>query len=577
MNLRKALAVTALAVSPLATLAQSPDDGQPDKVTVHGNVQADILVSTDSKEDREKNNAEVFSLNTYAQAGVYSKYVDGGVRFEYLEHPLPTFANVKGFKGWGVPNIYVKGKFKGNELTLGDFYDQFGSGFILRTYEERSLGIDNSIRGVRYKTSAIKGVNLTALGGVQRRYWDWDMKSLLAGADLEIGFENYSKTLREKGVNWNVGASWVYKHEKDEDIMVPGTSLDHINGDQTPNPDHYYRLNLPKNVNSFDLRTDFHKDAWSILAEYAWKAPDPSLDNNYTYRHGDALMLSGSYSKKGLTALVQAKRSENMSFRSRRSASDLVAFINNMPPFAYQHTYALASLYPYATQNAPGEWAFQGAFGYNFKRKTALGGKYGTKVRLNLSYIRGIKREGTWVNGDQHLYGTDGLKTKFFGLGDLYYQDFNLQVEKKLTSDFQMNLMYMYQRVNRFITEGEVNPDGSHMVNAHIAVADMKLKLNKKMTLRWEVQYLGTKQDKGDWLFGLAELSVLPYFMFSVSDQWNMDHGEHYYMAAITANYRSNRFMLGYGRTREGYNCSGGVCRYVPETKGLTISYNYNF
>ncbi|WP_456002305.1 DUF6029 family protein, partial [Prevotella sp.] len=24
-------------------------------------------------------------------------------------------------------------------------------------------------------------------------------------------------------------------------------------------------------------------------------------------------------------------------------------------------------------------------------------------------------------------------------------------------------------------------------------------------------------------------------------------------------------------------NCSGGVCRYIPATKGLTLSYNYNF
>jgi hypothetical protein len=48
-------------------------------------------------------------------------------------------------------------------------------------------------------------------------------------------------------------------------------------------------------------------------------------------------------------------------------------------------------------------------------------------------------------------------------------------------------------------------------------------------------------------------------------------------MVAVTGNYRSNRLMLSYGRTRAGYNCSGGVCRYVPATRGLSISYNYNF
>ena len=39
----------------------------------------------------------------------------------------------------------------------------------------------------------------------------------------------------------------------------------------------------------------------------------------------------------------------------------------------------------------------------------------------------------------------------------------------------------------------------------------------------------------------------------------------------------SHRLQLGYGRTRAGVNCSGGVCRYMPETKGIYLSYNGSF
>ena len=92
------------------------------------------------------------------------------------------------------------------------------------------------------------------------------------------------------------------------------------------------------------------------------------------------MLLSASYSAKGVSALIQAKRSDNMSFRSQRSISGTSGFINNMPAFAYQHTYALPAIYPYATQAAKGEWAFQGEFGYSFRRGTALGGRYGTKL-----------------------------------------------------------------------------------------------------------------------------------------------------------------------------------------------------
>lgn len=551
------MAVAALlTLTPAALSAQSPDDGQESKVTVHGSVQSDILFpENDYKIGTEEYHDKVLT-NTYANAAVYSKYVDGGLRFEYLQHPLPGFEPE--FRGWGVPNIYVKGKYKGAELTLGDFYEQFGSGFILRTYEERSLGVDNSIRGARVKVNTVPGLRLTALAGVQRVFWDWNTHSGVVGADAEVSIEQYAKSLRDRGVTWTAGGSYVYKHERDQQIIVPGTN---------------YRLHLPLNVNSFDLRTNFHKGAWDVMGEYAWKSPDPSLDNNYTYRHGSAVMLSGSYSKTGLSVLLQAKRSENMAFRSRRAQSESAAFINNMPAFAYQHTYALAAMYPYATQAAPGEWAFQGSFGYNFKRKTALGGKYGTKLRANISYIRGIDREGEWKNGDFTQYGTDGAKTKFFGFGDTYYQDFNLQVDKRVTRDFNFNLMYMYQRYNQYVIEGH-----GGMVNAHIAVLDAKYKFSKRVTLRGEVQYLATKQDQGDWTYGLLELSVLPYLMFTVSDQWNNGSTDiHYYMASVTGTYKSNRLLVGYGRTRAGYNCAGGVCRYVPASRGFQLSYNYTF
>lgn len=555
MNLQKSLIVCILAGAPLAVSAQYSGDGIPDRVSVHGSVQADVLFPEDDATIGTEKYSEKILGNFYANAGVYSKYVDGGARIEYLEHPLPGFE--KSFKGWGLANIFVKGKYRNMEVTLGDFYEQFGSGFILRTYEERSLGIDNSLRGARLKFNNIKGMRLTALAGIQRCFWNWSLKSKIAGADAEANLETYSSKLRDHNIIWTIGASYVYKHEKDQDIIVPETDL---------------RLNLPLNVSAFDVRTHFNKGEWDILGEYAWKSSDPSADNNYTYAKGNALMLSGSYSKRGLSALIQAKRSENMSFRSRRAQLLTGAFINNMPAFAYQHTYALAAMYPYATQAAPGEWAFQGAFSYQFKRKTALGGKYGTKLKANISYIRGIKREDAVpVHGS--IYGTDGGKTKFFGFGDVYYTDLNLQLEKKITSAFHLNAMYMYQRYNQFVIEGH-----GGMVNAHIGVLEAKYRFDKRFTLRGELQYLGTKQDRKDWCYGLVELSVLPYLMFSVSDMWNCGGDDtHYYMATITGNYRSNRLMVGYGRTKAGYNCSGGVCRYVPASRGFQLSYNYTF
>ena len=540
-----------------SALAQDGEKKDKDYLVLHGSIQSDILVpEVDNKIGTGTYKDDILT-NTYAELTLSSKHFEVGGRFEFLEHPLPGFEN--DFKGWGVPHFYAKyNSGKGIEVTLGDVYDQFGSGLIFRTYEERSLGIDNAIRGGRVSISALKGVRFKALGGVQRRYWDWDTDSWVAGTDLEIDINQYSQKMRDNNVSWTIGGSYVLlNYEKNDQVIVPGTN---------------YELNMPSKVNAFDVRSSLTVGNYNILAEYAWRSQDPSFDNGYIYRCGSAVLLSASYSSKGVSALIQAKRSENMSFRSDRSITGISGFINNMPAFAYQHTYSLPALYPYATQAAPGEWAFQGEFGYNFKRHTALGGKYGTKMKLNISHIRGLEKTPVEpVNGT--LMGTDGYETSFFKTGELYYQDINVQMEKKLSKSFKLNLMYMNQKYNKTVIEGE-----GGMVKSNIAVAEGKYQINKKFTLRSELQYLWTNQDQGDWAFGLVELSALPYLMFTVSDMWNTgETDQHYYMGSVTATYKAHRLMLGYGRTRAGYNCSGGVCRYVPASKGLNISYNFTF
>ena len=149
-------------------------------VTVSGSVQHDMLLST--KDDA---GGDDVMFNTYVDALLQSKNVDAGVRFEYMEHPLPGFADApeEDFKGWGLPHFWVKGRLGCAELTAGTFYEQFGSGFILRSYEERSLGLDNSLLGGRLVLKPVKGLTLKALAGTQRHYWHWD-GGVVSGADV---------------------------------------------------------------------------------------------------------------------------------------------------------------------------------------------------------------------------------------------------------------------------------------------------------------------------------------------------------------------------------------------------------
>ena len=152
------------------------------KLTLSGSVQSDMLVpQSDDAIGAQK--TEDFLTNTYVDLHLQHKDFEAGARLEYLEHPLPGFEN--DFEGWGVPHYYLKGRLSWAELTVGTFYEQFGSGFILRTYEERSLGIDNSLLGGRLVLKPAKGVALKALGGKQRRYWkhndSWISRSAARG------------------------------------------------------------------------------------------------------------------------------------------------------------------------------------------------------------------------------------------------------------------------------------------------------------------------------------------------------------------------------------------------------------
>lgn len=544
-------------VEAIETTQTAPKNSWWSKVRASGSIQTDFLFPFNDEAINSKKTHDVLN-NTYVDLTVTAPYISIGGRFEWAKWPLPGYE--EDFDGWGVPYIWATGRYKWAELTAGDFYEQFGSGLILRTYEERSLGVDGAIRGGRLRLSPAPGLRLTALGGKQRHYWEHN-PAWLWGGDAEWNISESFHNSFNPRTGLTVGFSYLGKHEPDQNIYT----VDMEN-----------KLRLPRNTAAFDGRVKLRLRNVSILAEAATKTNDPTEDNNYTYRRGSAVLLSTTYAANGFSALVQAKRSDNMQYRSKRDVVGISSFINHLPAFTMTQTYALAAMYPYAT-NSAGEWAFQAELRYDFKRKTPLGGKYGTQLRLSGSYISGLDRnvpEG--MNASQPQRGTDNFGAPFWKIGELYYADFNFELNKKISSNFKFTLFYLFQKYNQRVVEGHgVNGD---MVTANTIIGEGQWKMSKKTQLRFEIQYLNTKQDLGDWIGGLVEFSFAPHWMISFSDTYNLGTTNlNYYEANVTYNLKANRFMLGFGRVRAGYNCSGGVCRYVPAYKGINLSYNYTF
>ena len=178
---------------PLSLLAQNENN---DKITFTGSIQSDVLFPQEDTDIGAQKYDEWALTNSYADLHMMSKNVDVGARVEFMRFPLPGYEN--DFKGWGLANIYAKMHTEKLEITLGNFYEQFGSGFILRTYEERSLGIDNSLLGARVMAKPLKGVTLKALSGYQRRYWSYN-DALVSGGDVELNIDQWSKAMQDNG------------------------------------------------------------------------------------------------------------------------------------------------------------------------------------------------------------------------------------------------------------------------------------------------------------------------------------------------------------------------------------------
>lgn len=545
-------AVALLLLGAAAAPCVSAIDLFKDQLQLHGSIYSDMLIPQNDETTNAKKE-EDFQTNTYMDLWLQSKYLQAGVRLEYLDHPLPGFE--PGFQGWGVPYWYVKGTpARGIEITGGDFYETFGNGLIFRAYEDRPIGFDNAVRGGRIRLTRWKGITFKALGGFQRHYWDWNTKSWMAGADLDLEITQWWRQAAKAGVKWTVGGAWVLRHQKDETIMVPGENL---------------KLKLPLNVNAFDIRTRLNYKGWGLYGEAAFKDSDPSADNNYTYGRGHSEMLSLTWGKRGKAFMVQARRTDNMAFRGERSVYGNAGFINRLPPFTMQHTYTLPSLYPYATRPARGEWAFQGEGAIFAPKGSALGGRYGTRFRLAASMVKTLKHDVKMGEPGHDSPNAGG----YFSMGHLIYSDINFTVEKRVSRPVTLTFMYMNQVYDKAAVEGE-----GDMIHANIFVGEGKFNLTPRIILRTEAQYMITKDDEGDWLSGLAELTFQPHWSVSISDLWNVgDSKIHYFQGGVVGSYGACRFSVAYGRTRAGYNCSGGVCRWVPATKGFALGFNYSF
>ena len=304
--------------------------------------------------------------------------------------------------------------------------------------------------------------------------------------------------------------------------------------------------------------------------------------NDYIYKPGNALFASASYSVKGLGIDLTGKWLDNMSYKSDRAVQSNMLNINYLPAITKEHTYALPSMYPYATQPL-GEAGISATLTHHFKKSGFIGGKNGLTLALNYSQVNSIKQKIAGSDSIMGQPGTLGYATGFLSVGnELYYRDINIEVTKKFSHQWKGIFTYLNQAYNKLVVEGHADKNGNRMINSNIGVADITWNITSIYSLRGEVQGLFTKQDKGNWAAALLEFTISPAWFFSVADQWNYGNSDasqrlHYFLISAGYTLSTTRIALSFGRQREGIICVGGVCRYVPASTGFTLTVTSNF
>jgi hypothetical protein len=496
---------------------------------------------------------------------IYTKgKFSAGVRYEsYLNRLQGYPAN---FQGTGISYRYATYKSDFLEVTVGSFYEQFGNGLTLRTYEERNLGLDNALDGVRVKAVPVKGVYLKGLIGKQRA----DLKTnsgLVRGFDGEIQLNEAIKQLTDKKLVISIGGSFVSKFQEDRDPT----------------------LVLPQNVGSSAGRMRISRNNFSLNTEYASKINDPSYDNKYIYKPGEALLMQASYAKKGFSLLLTGSHIDNMSFRSDRNEQQATQLMNYIPALNKQHTYNLLAFYPYASQSN-GETQYSAEVSYKIIKKP----KYKLDVVVNYTGSDALDtmrydvatdttREGYKVNSWLPASLTS-KKKNYLNIDPTLadnrrlFRELYIEINQKFGKKIKSTLIYS----NQFYNKDVLQKPGDGKIYSSIVVADITYKLKTESAIRVELQGLFTKQDHQDWAYGLIEYTLNSNIYIAVGDQWNYgnDHAnERYHYYNVSAGYIKNahRIELTYGKQRAGIFCVGGVCRNVPASNGVTLTITSSF
>jgi len=173
--------IALISLSPILSFSQE-NNSSGNAGEIHGNMQMDAQYYNPDSSIGAAAVPEKMLMNGFCNLIYTNKNFSAGVRYESYLNVMQGFD--PRYKGNGIPYRYATYTVDELEVTAGNFYEQFGSGMILRSYEEKGLGIDNVFDGLRLKYTT-HGIYLKGLVGKQRSYFAQG-PGIVRGFDAEV-------------------------------------------------------------------------------------------------------------------------------------------------------------------------------------------------------------------------------------------------------------------------------------------------------------------------------------------------------------------------------------------------------
>lgn len=478
-----------------------------------------------------------------------------GVRYEY-DDPIEFGTSVK-----GISRRFVEFKKEDFTVRAGNFYELFEKGLTLNAFENRGLGFNTQLDGIRinYKKSWNKfKLNATLLGG-GLFYNDFLIPGRVENYSIRAGNFNFSPI---------------------KYFLAGGSYL-------------YTKGNIPSGNFSTDITVEvfegnfgFNYKFVNLFFSYANKktitVPNELYPQPLTPR-GDGAYGSLSFTKPGFGATFEYKNYRfNLVVPNERSSTNPTKALpfQNAPTCVKEHSSLLLTRYPHIVD-------FNDEVGFQFDAFYSPKDNLTINVNASLSskHYDYLDTDTTVLTKYQRVERNSFIPSledalspfwEFYIEGEYYYKK-NLKF--RLGAGYQTKILYNI-----------VVPESSDKLRSFAVPLEVKYDFLKKYSVKFisETQRVHnsvriSQKNFYNQYFALT-VSKSPFVALTgnleVSNDEEDPSGKKLW-ASGEVNLKigsSNSILLSYGSERGGLKCSSGICRYVNPFNGfrLTLINNFN-